>query len=210
MAFEKRNHIKVFVSSTVYDFEATLNRVFATLDSYGYDVYMSKEGTIPLNSRKSNLVNCVDAVDECDVFLGIVRPLVGSGVLKKGEHSITFKEFERAYQLPMPHFVLADYRVEFAHKFLNLMNQDLSAIPDYTVKTESSEEGRIVEVRKPNLVVQGECVEMYRLAIQNHIRPASDRIGNWAQPYSDENGIMRFIEAQFGDVERIKGMIDGR
>lgn len=53
----ERNHIKVFVSSTVYDFEATLNRVFATLDSYGYDVYMSKEGTIPLDSRKSNLVN---------------------------------------------------------------------------------------------------------------------------------------------------------
>lgn len=110
----------------------------------------------------------------------------------------------------MPRFVLADYRVEFAHKFLNLMNQDLSTIPDYTVKSERSENGQVVDVRKPNLVVQGECVEMYRLAIQNHIRPAADRIGNWAQPYSDENGIMRFIESQFGNVERIKNMIDGK
>lgn len=206
----ERNHIKVFVSSTVYDFEATLNKIFATLDSYGYDVYMSKEGTIPLDSRKSNLVNCVDAVDECDVFLGIVRPLVSSGILKKGEHSITFQEFERAYQLPIPHFVLADYRVEFAHKFLNVMGQKLSDIPYYTEKEVISPDGSVVILRKPNLVVHPECVELYRLAIQNHIRPASNRIGNWAQPFIDENGFLRFVESQFGNVERIKGIIDGR
>ena len=45
---EERNHIKVFVSSTVYDFETDLRRIFATLDGFGYDVYMSKEGTIRL------------------------------------------------------------------------------------------------------------------------------------------------------------------
>ena len=68
----KRNHIKVFFSSTVYDFETDLRRVFATLDGFGYDVYMSKEGTIPLDSRLSNLINCVKGVEECDVFLGII------------------------------------------------------------------------------------------------------------------------------------------
>lgn len=68
----ERNHIRVFVSSTVYEFETELSRVFAQLDGYGYDVCMSKEGTIPLNSRLSNLVNCVNAVEECQVFLGII------------------------------------------------------------------------------------------------------------------------------------------
>lgn len=208
MAVE-RNHIKVFVSSTVYDFESTLLKIFAQLDNYGYDVYMSKEGTIPLDSRKSNLINCVDAVRECDVFLGIIRPLVGSGVLKKGERSITAQEFDQAFSMPIPHFVLADYRVEFAHKFLNLMNQSLDDIPYYTEKKEANSEGNIEIIRKPNLVVHAECVEMYRLAVQNHIRPASDRIGNWAQPYIDEKGILRFIEAQFKNVERIKAMING-
>lgn len=33
----ERNHIKVFVSSTVYDFETDLRRIFATLDGFGYD-----------------------------------------------------------------------------------------------------------------------------------------------------------------------------
>ncbi len=206
MAIE-RNHIKVFVSSTVYDFESTLRKVFAQLDSYGYDVYMSKEGTIPLDSKKSNLVNCVDAVSDCDVFLGFVRPLVGSGVLEKGGRSITAQEFDEAYKLSMPHFVLADYRVEFAHKFLNLMKQDLSKIPPFYEEEEKTEDGGIVKVRKPNLVVHAECVEIYRLAIQNDIRPVSKRVGNWAQPYFDETGIMRFVEGQFKDVERIKALI---
>ena len=97
MASENRNHIKVFVSSTVYDFEATLNKVFATL----------------------------------------------------------------------------------------------SAIPYYTSKEETTSDGKVVTLRKPNLVVHPECVELYRLAIQNHIRPASERIGNWAQPYIDETGLHR-------------------
>ena len=118
---EERNHIKIFVSSTVYDFETDLRRIFATLDGFGYDVYMSKEGTIPLDSRLSNLVNCVNGVEECDVFLGIVRPRIGSGVLEKEGRSITAQEFDRAIELDMPRFILADYRVEFAHKFLNLM-----------------------------------------------------------------------------------------
>ena len=60
---------------------------------------------------------------------------------------ITYQEFARAYQLPMPHFVLADYRVEFAHKFLNLVHQDLSKIPDYTTRVEKAEDGREIEVR---------------------------------------------------------------
>lgn len=34
----ERNHIKVFVSSTVYDFETQLHNVYALLDGCGYDV----------------------------------------------------------------------------------------------------------------------------------------------------------------------------
>ena len=207
---EERNHIKVFVSSTVYDFEATLNRIFALLDGYGYDVYMSKVGTIPIDSRRSNLVNCVESVDKCDVFLGIIRPLVGSGVLKNGDRSITAQEFDRAFSLEMPRFVLADYRVAFAHNFLRLVDMDLDKIPNYYLKKETREDGSKIEIRKPNLTIHAEPVELYRLAIQNHIRPVEDRIGNWAQPFKDEEDIMRFIEFQFKDVERIKAIINGK
>ena len=205
----ERNHIKVFVSSTVYEFETELSRVFAQLDGYGYDVCMSKEGTVPLDSRLSNLVNCVNAVEECDVFLGIIRPLLGTGVLEKDGRSITAQEFDRAFALGMPRFVLADYRVEFAHKFLSLMGQKLDDIPNYKER-ERVVDGRIIVDRKPNLVVHAECVDIYRLAIQNQVMPPKNRIGNWAQPFKDYEDLSRFVEAQFKDVERIKALIDGR
>ena len=200
----ERNHIKVFVSSTVYDFETVLRNIFIMLDGFGYDVYMSKEGTIPLNSRLSNLVNCVNGVDECDVFLGIVRPLIGSGVLEKGARSITAQEFDRAIELGMLRFILADYRVEFAHKFLNLMDQNPDDIP---LNKEKIKDGKIIV--KPNNLVHGECVDIYRSAIQNHIHPASARIGNWAQPFKDGEDILRFVEVQFKNVELIKSLING-
>lgn len=205
----ERNHIKIFVSSTVYDFETDLRRIFTLLDAYGYDVYMSKEGTIPLNSRLSNLVNCVNGVEECDVFLGIVRPLIGSGVLKKGERSITAQEFDKAIALGMPRFILADYKVEFAHRFLTLMRMKTKDIPMNCEREITREDGQKVLEITPNNLVHGECVDVYRAAIQNNINPATRRIGNWAQPYKDGEEILRFIESQFKDVERIKKLING-
>ena len=205
---EKRNHIKVFVSSTVYDFETDLRRIFLTLDGFGYDVYMSKEGTIPLDSRLSNLINCVNGVEECDIFLGIVRPLIGSGVLEKGGRSITAQEFDKAIELGIPRFVLADYRIEFADKFLKLMKLSLNSIPLNRERTITDEKEGKKTILIPNNIVHGECVEIYRLAIQNDIKPAN-RIGNWVQPYKDSEDIQRFIESQFKDVERIKSLING-
>ena len=204
----ERNHIRVFVSSTVYEFETELSRVFAQLDGYGYDVCMSKEGTIPLNSRLSNLVNCVNAVEECQVFLGIIRPLTGTGILEPDGRSITAQEFDRAIEIGMPRFVLADYRVEFAHKFLKLMGQDLAAIPNYKER-EVTRDGKKVWERKPNLIVHGECVDVYRKTVQDHVPRPMDRIGNWAQPYKDYQDISRFVEAQFQNVERIKMLLHG-
>lgn len=205
---EERNHIKIFVSSTVYDFETDLRRIFLTLDGFGYDVYMSKEGTIPLDSRLSNLINCVNGVEECDIFLGIVRPLIGSGVLEKEGRSITAQEFDKAIELGIPRFILADYRIEFAHKFLKLMNMNIDSIPLNREKTITDEKNEKKTILTPNNIVHGECVEIYRLAIQDNTIPVN-RIGNWVQPYKDSEDIQRFIESQFKDIERIKSLING-
>ena len=205
---EERNHIKIFVSSTVYDFETDLRRIFLTLDGFGYDVYMSKEGTIPLDSRLSNLINCVNGVEECDIFLGIVRPLIGSGILEKEGRSITAQEFDKAIELGIPRFILADYRIEFAHKFLKLMNMNIDSIPLNREKTLTDEKNKKKTILTPNNIVHGECVEIYRLAIQDNTIPVN-RIGNWAQPYKDSEDIQRFIESQFKDIERIKSLING-
>lgn len=183
-----RNHIRVFVSSTIYEFETELSRVFAQLDGYGYDVCMSKEGTVPINSRLSNLVNCVNAVEECDIFLGIIRPLTGTGVLERGGRSITAQEFDRALAIGMPRLVLADYRE----------------------KKRVKEDGKIEVEKRPNLLVHGESVDVYRKVIQDGVMPPVDRKGNWAQPFKDIDDISRFVEAQFQNVKRIKKLVYGK
>jgi len=73
-----------------------------------------------------------------------------------------------------------------------------------------SGDGKTIVERKPNLVVHSECVEIYRRAIQNHVVPLKNRVGNWAQPFKDYEDLSRFVEAQFKDVERIKALIDGK
>jgi hypothetical protein len=40
--------------------------VYSTLDGYGYDVMMSHKGTIPLDSKLSNLENCLKGVEGCN------------------------------------------------------------------------------------------------------------------------------------------------
>lgn len=88
------------------------------------------------------------------------------------------------------------------------MGINLSDIPLYRERIRT-ENGETIKVRQPNDLIHGECVEIYRAAIKDQVRPAIDRIGNWAQPFKDWEDIQRFVEAQFKDVERIKQLIHG-
>lgn len=202
--FEERNHIKVFVSSTVYDFESHLDYVYSTLDGYGYDVMMSHKGTIPLDSKLSNLENCLKGVENCDVFLGFIRPLLGTGVLDRNQKSITEQEFDVALRVNMLRFVLADYRVVFARQFLKMMQIPNQEVP-YSF-TQASQDGQ--QIVKPNRVVHAASLEMYDTAIQSNINPATARVGNWVQQYKNLQDITLHVEAQFKDVERIKKLLD--
>ncbi len=196
----KRNHIKVFVASTVYNFEYVLRQVYEQLDSYGYDVCMSHMGTILLDSSKSNLDNCINAVNECDVFVGFIRPDYGSGVLEKGGKSITHFEFETAYQREIPRFVLADYRVVFTRSLF----RDSFIVEDSTSKRIDFDQISF----ENNKVMDTRCIRMYNEAIKDKEKPASKRTGNWVQEYISYDDIKMHLESQFKYPERIKKLID--
>lgn len=83
------------MSSTVYGIEELLNRVYTLLTAFGYEVWMSHKGTLPVRSNRSAYENCLEAVERCDLFLGIITPAYGSG--KEGDGiSITHQEIRRA------------------------------------------------------------------------------------------------------------------
>jgi hypothetical protein len=195
----KRNHIKVFVASTVHNFETVLKDIRALLDGFGYEVSMSHSGTIFVDSFQSNLQNCIDGVRDCDVFVGLIRPDYGSGVLDRGGKSITHQEFETAYELNKPRFVLVDYRVTFTRSLFR---------SSYFI--ENMTEKRIdfdhISFDK-NSVMDTRCIRMYNDAIKDKEKPAN-RIGNWVQEYITPENIMMYLESQFKYPERIQKLID--
>ena len=194
----QRNHIKVFVGSTVYDFESQLDSIYALLDNLGYDVLNSHKGTVKVDSSESNLENCLAAVDQCDVFLGFVRPYYGSGVLDVGGKSITHQEFERAVTRKIPWFMMADYRVAFARQILKKATISLGGVNHKVDESNCSFNSKVMDVR---------CVALYNQMIQDKIAPAA-RVGSWVQEYRNLEEIVLFLDSQFKDATAMKALID--
>ena len=61
----KTRKLVVTVSSSVYGIEELLDRVYTLLTAFGYEVWMSHKGTMPVFSDRSNFENCLAAVSEC-------------------------------------------------------------------------------------------------------------------------------------------------
>ena len=196
----KRNHINVFVASTVYNFETQLKLVYQLLDNYGYDVLMSHRGTILLDSSQSNVQNCIDGVNECDIFIGFIRPDYGSGVLEKGGKSITHIEFDTAIARSVPRFILADHRVVFTRALF----KDSFIIEDSTSKKINFDEISFDNTS----VMDTRCIRMYNEAIKDKERPASKRTGNWVQEFIQFDDIKMHLESQFKYPDRIRDLIE--
>ena len=94
-------NIEIMVASTVYGFEDQLSAICATISTLDYAVINSHIGTVRVNPNKTNLDNCLNAVRQCDVFVGIIRPFYGTGNIK--ERNITFEEMKLAIKLNKPY-----------------------------------------------------------------------------------------------------------
>ncbi len=193
----ERNNIKVLVASTIYGFEDQLASIYAQLDSYGYDVLNSHMGTVYAGADKSNLANCLAAVEECDAFLGIIRPNYGSGVI--GETSITHEEVLKAILLKKARWFLADSKVTFARQLLN----KAEIVDKHTLKPIKADN----IIVRPNTLIDVRCIDIYNLVTKDKV-PPKERIGHWAQEYYDLPGMQRYIEGQFKDAEKVQKTIN--
>jgi hypothetical protein len=63
---------KLMVGSTVYGFEDQLSKIVSELKLKGYQILNSHHGSIKVNPNSSNLENSLEAVEECEMFLGII------------------------------------------------------------------------------------------------------------------------------------------
>src|SRR5579862_1638947 len=69
--------LKILVSSAVYGIEELLEQVYALLSGFGYEVWMSHKGTLPVVPNTTAFDNCLKAVERCDLFLAIITTQYG-------------------------------------------------------------------------------------------------------------------------------------
>ena len=95
---KKKKRLTIMVSSTVYGIEELLDQVYALLGGFGYEVWMSHKGTVPVYPDQTALESCLTAVEKCDLFLSIITPRYGSGIVD-GQLSITHQELLKSIEL---------------------------------------------------------------------------------------------------------------
>jgi hypothetical protein len=188
--------LKLMVSSTVYGHEELLNQVFAVLKGYGYDVWMSHKGTLPLTPGLSAFENCLTAVRDCDLFLALITGRYGSG--KEGESlSITHNEVLRAIELNKPRFFLVHRDVITARHLLRQFRKDGEGKP------------RPHTFFKPTPIFDDvRILDLYDAAVRSDL-PLSERRDNWAQEYDIADDVLRYLTSQFSDPERIRRIVRG-
>jgi hypothetical protein len=186
---KKRNEVKIMVGSAVYGFEDQISQIVAQLNTLGYNVLNSHYGSIKVNPHLSNLENCLNAVEECDLFLGIIRPYYGTGNI--GDKNITFEEIKKAIELKKPYWFLVHRDVVFARSLFKKM------------KLKSGDE----IVIEDNKLFDKRCIGIYEYVIQNHV-PVTLRNGNWAQEFYRLDEMMVYINAQFTNQDFINEVIN--
>jgi hypothetical protein len=185
--------LTVLVSSSVYGKEPMLEQIFATLEGFGYKVWMSLKGTVPVIPGKSAFESCLIAVENCDLFFGLITSNYGSGTPGEGEPAITHRELIRAIELEKPRFMLAHDNVVLARRLL----MDL----DY----KTADDRKALKLRKGAAIVDDlRLIDMYEAATREDL-PIAERTDNWVQPYKTPADALRYVEEQFsryGDNEK--------
>ena len=181
---DKNDKLTIMVSSTVYGIEELLDRIYTLLTAFGYEVWMSHKGTMPVFSNKSAFENCIRAVGKCDLFLCLITPYYGSGVDGDGL-SITHQELKKAIELKKPRWLLAHDYVVFSRKLIN----------DLGFKGKKGRD-RLNLKRKASSLSDLRLIDMYEDAILSQ-HPLRDRQENWVQKFQTNEDAFLFATAQF-------------
>jgi len=189
------DRLTILVSSTVYGIEELLDRVYVVPPQYGYDVWMSHKGTVPVLPDRSNFENCIAAVEACDLFLGIITPQYGTGTPAKGQRSITHEELLKAIELDKPRWILAHDQVVFARSMLRNMGHDTAA------KREA------LAFKKSPVMDDLRVIDMYEAAIRHDISQVKDRKGNWVQKFVTPQDAQLFASAQFYRYQEVEDFV---
>ena len=202
----KRKKLSIMVSSTVYGIEELLERVFSQLLQYGYEVKMSHKGTVWAPSNRDNKQNCLKAVEEADLFLGIVTPVYGSSANPSNwnDKSITHLEFLKAIELNKPRWILTDERVFFIRNVLRKYGiDDAGKLETFFSQAKSGAH----HVFDPRVILMHEQAIGFR-DIDGKIVDKSNRQTKWAQSFKGAADVDLFVSAQFSRYYDVEAFVE--
>ena len=182
--------LTILVSSTVYGIEELLERIYSLLTEFGYEVWMSHKGTLPVFSNRSAFENCLAGVEKCDLFLGLITPHYGSGK-SESDLSITHQELHRAIELNKPRWLLAHDHIVFARSFLRHLGFD------------GTEKRQSLRLEKNPILDDLRVIDMYEEAILSDI-VLDERQGNWVQKFTNDEEAALFASAQFFRYQEVE------
>lgn len=169
---------KLMVSSTVYGSEDLLDNIYSQLTK-NYEVFMSHKGTVKNNSNNSCYEDCRRAVEDCDIFLGIITPSYGSGLSKSNPFSITHQEMLLAKKLNKKRYFVVNDKVIFSSVFLDEMSLNISNLKKNRQKIK-------------NLVTDLYVIQMYRDIVEKS--PSADfKIASYLRLSEAEDKIKNFL-----------------
>lgn len=186
----------LMVSSAVYGFEELLDRIYATLSTLGYEVWMSHAGTMPVDPELTALESCRKAVEDCHLFLGLILPRYGSGKEKKGDESIVHEELRVAIHEKKPRWILAHDHVVFARTFLHKLGHG-------TVKKREE-----LSLKRSDVFEDLRIIDMYELATRQDVEVYKDRKGNWVQKFGSTDEASLFAVSQFRRYQEAEAFVD--
>lgn len=191
----------VLVSSSVWGKEPLLDQIYATLTRFGYRVWMSYKGTMPIVPGKSAFESCLAAVENCDIFFGLITPDYGSGSEgnRPEDLAITHRELLRAIELGKPRFLLAHENVVNARRLL--LDLDLGS---------AEKRGTLKLKKHANVIDDLRLIDMYEAAVRADL-PVAARTDNWVQPYRTHPDVLLYVDEQFSRYEdNVRFVVESR
>lgn len=176
--------LTIMVSSTVYGIEELLEKIYATLTNFGYEVWMSHKGTLPVSSTRSAFESCLQGVEKCDLFLSLITTQYGSGKEDKDAMSITHRELLKAIELNKPRWVLAHGDVVFARTLLMGLGH------------ETAEKRAALPFKRGKVIDDLRVIDMYEAAIRHDVH-VLERKGNWVQKFVNPDEALLYASSQF-------------
>ena len=92
------NRPKIFVSSTIYDFQDLRSALKYWVQEYGYETQLSEYNDFQKDLTLNSYDACLKSIENCDYFILLIGGRRG-GLYPGEDISITQKEYETAYEL---------------------------------------------------------------------------------------------------------------